>query len=106
MDNCGIVRHASVNDLAVGRNVDEVLRLVHAFQYTDKCGEVCPASWTPGSKTVKILFSLRHNKVYKVLHYSSDTEPPKIFLWQFFVQPLVQPFGSSGPGVLVLLSCF
>jgi alkyl hydroperoxide reductase subunit AhpC len=39
--------------LPVGRNVEEVLRLVKAFQYTDEFGEVCPAQWTPGAKTMK-----------------------------------------------------
>lgn len=43
----------TVNDLPVGRNVDEVLRLVKAFQYTDVHGEVCPAGWTEGKKTSK-----------------------------------------------------
>jgi alkyl hydroperoxide reductase subunit AhpC len=42
----GTLRQYSVNDPPVGRNVDEVLRLVSAFQYTDKNGEVCPAKWT------------------------------------------------------------
>lgn len=41
-----------VNDLPVGRSVDETLRLVKAFQYTDKHGEVCPAGWTPGAPTM------------------------------------------------------
>ncbi|CAK8681027.1 unnamed protein product [Clavelina lepadiformis] len=53
IDGNGTVRYAGINDLPVGRNVDEVLRLVKAFQFTDKHGEVCPASWTPGSKTMK-----------------------------------------------------
>lgn len=48
IDPKGIVRHVSINDLAVGRNPDEYLRLVQAFQYTDKHGEVCPANWHPG----------------------------------------------------------
>mmetsp|Transcript_25378 Transcript_25378/g.17930 ORF Transcript_25378/g.17930 Transcript_25378/m.17930 type:complete len:118 (-) Transcript_25378:86-439(-) len=52
IDDKGTLRHASVNDLPVGRNPDEVLRLVQAFQYTDKHGEVCPASWKPGSDTM------------------------------------------------------
>ena len=47
-----MLRHASINDLPVGRNADEVLRLVQAFQYTDEYGEVCPASWKPGAKTM------------------------------------------------------
>lgn len=45
IDSNGILRHMSINDLPVGRNIDEILRLVKAFQYTDKSGEVCPAHW-------------------------------------------------------------
>lgn len=41
-----------MNDLPVGRSVDETLRLVQAFQYTDENGEVCPAGWKPGQDTV------------------------------------------------------
>ena len=47
-----VIRHMSINDLPVGRNVDEVLRLVKAFQHTDEHGEVCPANWTPGQDTM------------------------------------------------------
>jgi alkyl hydroperoxide reductase subunit AhpC len=47
-----VVRHISINDLGVGRNVDEVLRLVQGFQYTDEHGEVCPAGWEKGGKTM------------------------------------------------------
>ena len=42
----------TINDLPVGRSVDEVLRLVQAFQYTDVHGEVCPAGWHPGAATM------------------------------------------------------
>lgn len=52
IDVKGIVRHASINDLPVGRNPDEYLRMVKAFQYTDLNGEVCPANWHPGSQTM------------------------------------------------------
>jgi len=48
----GILRQITINDLPVGRNPDEILRLVQAFQFTDKHGEVCPASWRPGAKTM------------------------------------------------------
>jgi len=41
-----------MNDPPVGRNVDEVLRLVKAFKFTDEHGEVCPVNWTPGANTV------------------------------------------------------
>ena len=53
IDTQGMLRHMSVNDLPVGRNVDEVIRLVQAFQYTDEHGDVCPAKWRPGRKTMK-----------------------------------------------------
>lgn len=46
------VRQITINDLPVGRSVDETLRLVKAFQFTDKHGEVCPANWTPGAATI------------------------------------------------------
>lgn len=49
----GILRQITVNDLPVGRSVDETLRLLKAFQFTDVHGEVCPANWTPGSDTIK-----------------------------------------------------
>mmetsp|Transcript_15136 Transcript_15136/g.32835 ORF Transcript_15136/g.32835 Transcript_15136/m.32835 type:complete len:199 (+) Transcript_15136:111-707(+) len=49
----GVLRQITVNDLPVGRSVDETLRLIQAFQFTDEHGEVCPANWTPGSKTMK-----------------------------------------------------
>ncbi|XP_054280179.1 peroxiredoxin 1-like isoform X2 [Macrosteles quadrilineatus] len=47
------LRQITVNDLPVGRSVDETLRLVQAFQFTDKHGEVCPAGWKPGDKSMK-----------------------------------------------------
>merc|ERR1711894_516791 len=53
IDPKGILRQITMNDLPVGRSVDETLRLLQAFQYTDKNGEVCPANWKPGKKTMK-----------------------------------------------------
>lgn len=53
IDPKGIVRHASVSDLPVGRNPEETLRLVKAFQFADEHGEVCPANWQPGQKTMQ-----------------------------------------------------
>jgi len=47
------LRQMTVNDLPVGRDVDETLRLVQAFQFTDEHGEVCPAGWKPGAATMK-----------------------------------------------------
>ena len=52
IDDKGILRHMSINDLPVGRDVDEVIRLVKAFQHTDEYGEVCPASWKPGKASM------------------------------------------------------
>lgn len=47
------IRSVQVNDDAVGRSVDDALRLIQGFQYSDKHGEVCPAGWKPGDKTIK-----------------------------------------------------
>lgn len=44
----------SVNDLPVGRSVEETLRLVKAFQFTDKYGEVCPANWDQDKNSATI----------------------------------------------------
>lgn len=56
IDDKGILRQITMNDLPVGRSVDETLRLVQAFQYTDQHGEVCPAGWKPGADTVRFLY--------------------------------------------------
>ncbi|MHB8835689.1 MAG: peroxiredoxin C [Candidatus Methylomirabilia bacterium] len=48
IDKTGMVRHQVVNDLPLGRNIDEMLRMVDALQFTEKHGEVCPAGWTQG----------------------------------------------------------
>jgi peroxiredoxin (alkyl hydroperoxide reductase subunit C) len=48
IDKEGIVRHAVVNDLPLGRNVDEALRMLEALQFNEKHGEVCPANWREG----------------------------------------------------------
>jgi alkyl hydroperoxide reductase subunit AhpC len=53
IDKQGIVRHQVVNDLPLGRNVDEALRMVKALQYFESHGEVCPANWKEGSATIK-----------------------------------------------------
>ncbi|CAG9857008.1 unnamed protein product [Phyllotreta striolata] len=53
IDGKGILRQITINDLPVGRSVEETLRLVQAFQFTDEHGEVCPVGWKPGSKSMK-----------------------------------------------------
>ncbi len=50
IDKEGVVRHQVVNDLPLGRNVDEMLRMVDALQFHEEHGEVCPAGWNQGSK--------------------------------------------------------
>uniref|UniRef100_A0AAF5I4M4 thioredoxin-dependent peroxiredoxin n=3 Tax=Strongyloides stercoralis TaxID=6248 RepID=A0AAF5I4M4_STRER len=52
IDPNGNIRHSSVNDLPVGRSVSETLRLLKAFQFVDKHGEVCPAEWEEGKDTI------------------------------------------------------
>jgi peroxiredoxin 3 len=52
IDPDGVVRSEIVTDLNVGRNVDEVVRLIKAFQYSAKTGEVCPAGWQDGADTI------------------------------------------------------
>lgn len=53
IDDRQILRQVTVNDLSVGRSVDETLRLVKAFQHADVYGEVCPAGWKPGGRAIK-----------------------------------------------------
>ena len=53
IDKSGVVRHQLVNDLPLGRNVEEVLRLIDALQFTEEFGEVCPANWKKGEKSLK-----------------------------------------------------
>ena len=53
IDKTGVVRHQVVNDLPLGRSVDEALRMVQALQYFEKNGEVCPANWKEGARTIK-----------------------------------------------------
>lgn len=53
IDRSGVVQHQVVNNLPLGRNVDEMLRLVDALQFTEKHGEVCPAGWQKGDTGMK-----------------------------------------------------
>ena len=53
MDANNVVQHATINNLPVGRNVEETLRLIEAFQFTEKHGEVCPANWSKGDDSMK-----------------------------------------------------
>ena len=53
IDKAGIVRSQIVNDLPIGRNVDELIRIVDAVQFHEEHGEVCPAGWTKGQAGMK-----------------------------------------------------
>ncbi len=53
IDKNGIVRHQIVNDLPLGRNIDEMLRMVDALQFHEEHGEVCPAQWEKGKEGMK-----------------------------------------------------
>ncbi|TCK01953.1 peroxiredoxin (alkyl hydroperoxide reductase subunit C) [Volucribacter psittacicida] len=53
IDKHGVVRHQVVNDLPLGRNIDEMLRMVDALQFHEEHGEVCPAQWEKGKEGMK-----------------------------------------------------
>lgn len=53
IDKEGIVRHETINDLPLGRNIDEMLRIVDAWHHVEKFGEVCPANWEEGKDAMK-----------------------------------------------------
>lgn len=53
IDKDGTVRHAVINDLPLGRNIDEMLRMIDAMLFTNEHGEVCPAGWNKGDTGMK-----------------------------------------------------
>jgi peroxiredoxin (alkyl hydroperoxide reductase subunit C) len=53
IDKDGVIRHELVNDLPLGRNVDEALRVIDALQFFEEHGDVCPANWRPGDEAMK-----------------------------------------------------
>ncbi|KAI8046093.1 peroxiredoxin-2 [Drosophila gunungcola] len=68
IDPNGILRQYSINDLPVGRSVDEVLRLIKAFQFVEQHGEVCPANWNPKSNPATIKPDVEESKKYFSKH--------------------------------------
>ena len=54
IDRDGIIRHITINDLPVGRNVDEALRVIEAFQYFDKYGAGLPCNWKSGAEAIEL----------------------------------------------------
>jgi peroxiredoxin (alkyl hydroperoxide reductase subunit C) len=53
IDTDGTIRHAVINDLPLGRNIDEMLRMIDAMHFTNEYGEVCPAGWNKGQEGMK-----------------------------------------------------
>ncbi len=53
IDTDGTIRHAVINDLPLGRNIDEMLRMIDAMHFTNEYGEVCPANWEKGKEGMK-----------------------------------------------------
>jgi alkyl hydroperoxide reductase subunit AhpC len=52
IDRKGIIRHSLVNDLPLGRNIDETVRMIDALHFFEQHGEVCPANWKPGTMSI------------------------------------------------------
>ncbi|VFP81042.1 Alkyl hydroperoxide reductase C [Buchnera aphidicola (Cinara kochiana kochiana)] len=52
IDHNNIIRHQSINDLPIGRNIQDILRIIDALKFHIKFGEVCPANWNPGKETI------------------------------------------------------
>ena len=71
IDTSGVVRHQVVNDFPLGRSVDEALRMVQALQFVEKHGEVCPANWQEGKRTIKP--SVSASKEFFGAEYSGHT---------------------------------
>ena len=64
IDPSGIVRHQSINDLGIGRSVDESLRILQAVKWVDEKGEVCPVNWKPGQDAINTKNSIKFfNKI-------------------------------------------
>ena len=53
IDQTGVIRHETINDLSLGRNVAEMLRVVDMWRHIEQFGEVCPANWTQGEAAIK-----------------------------------------------------
>ena len=77
IDAAGTLRQITMNDLPVGRSVDETLRLVQAFQYTDEHGEVCPAEWKPGKETVSVILLRIWHRIVGVSYGELEMHPER-----------------------------
>ena len=72
IDAQGLIRHMQITDAPVGRDVDETLRLIKAFQFTDLHGEVCPHGWKEGQKTIKPEQDLKNEYFSQVYQGEKD----------------------------------
>ena len=75
IDREGVVQHQLINNLPLGRNVDEALRMVDALQYHEKNGEVCPANWNAGADGMKPDPKRRFKKDQWPTEFYNDWEP-------------------------------
>ena len=64
IDKKGILRHSSINDLPIGRSVEESIRLVQAIKFNDENGDVCPAGWSPGKPSMEGSHASQKTKDY------------------------------------------
>jgi peroxiredoxin (alkyl hydroperoxide reductase subunit C) len=64
IDPSGILRQITINDLPVGRSVDETIRIIKAFQFVEQHGEVCPANWNPETNNATIKPDVKASKEY------------------------------------------
>ncbi|CAI5730351.1 unnamed protein product [Peronospora destructor] len=71
IDKEGILRQITINDLPIGRNVDEVLRLIEAFQFHEEHGDVCPANWKKGGQ------AMTANSKDSLKYFETMEEPSK-----------------------------
>lgn len=75
IDGNSKLRQITVNDLPVGRDVDETIRLVQAFQFTDKHGEVCPAGWKPGLDLKQTFFPISDDLLKFIISGKKTMKP-------------------------------
>ncbi|EFJ41051.1 hypothetical protein VOLCADRAFT_68651, partial [Volvox carteri f. nagariensis] len=80
----GVVQHVTINDLPIGRSVDEALRTLQAIQFHAQHGEVCPANWKPGSKTMVA------DTEKSLEYFSSVTEVRQSTTVQVWLRPLIE----------------
>jgi len=96
IDPKGNLRQITVNDLPVGRNVDEIIRLIKAFQFVEEHGEVCPANWQPGDLTMNA-DPIISKEYFRAVNPSTSTLSSSVGVVKEITtkEELVQVFSSS-----------